>query len=114
MKLTKDRLKQIIKEELNEIGYYGLGSEPFGAEKYREKIKPYKERIKGFEEMLDKVPYRHPDMPKLEQAIKLSVSEILSNIEDEEVKMGVANIVADSLGTKYLPSGLIGIKELNK
>jgi cytochrome c556 len=107
MKLTKDRLKQIIKEELNEIGYYGLGSEPFGAEKYKKKIK-------NFKEMLDKVPYRHPDMPKLEQAIKLSVSEILSNIEDEEVKMGVAGIVADSLGTKYLPSGLIGIKELNK
>ena len=51
MKITKSQLKQIIKEELNEIGYYGLGSEPFGAERYRKKIK-------GFEEMLDKMSHR--------------------------------------------------------
>ena len=73
MKLIKTQLKQIIKEELNEVGYYGLGSEPFGAEKYRKKIE-------GFEEMLDKVHYFDPRMPKLENAIKLSVSEILLNI----------------------------------
>ncbi len=95
MRLTKEALKQFIKEELNEIGYYGLGPEPFGAERYREKIK-------GFKEMLDKMPYRHTDKPKLEQSIKSSVSEILSNIKDKEVKMGVEEIVAELLGTKYL------------
>ncbi len=52
--------------------------------------------------MLDKMPYRHPDKPKLEQSIKSSVSEILSNIKDKEVKMGVEEIVAELLGTKYL------------
>ena len=95
MKITKNKLKQIIKEELNEIGYYGLGSEPFGAERYRKKIK-------GFEEMLDEMSYDDPRMPKLEDAIKLSVSEMLSNIEDEQERMDVADIVADLLGTKYL------------
>jgi cytochrome c-type biogenesis protein CcmH/NrfG len=97
MRLTKEALKQIIKEELNEIGYYGLGSEPFGAERYREKIE-------GFEEMLDKMPLRDPRMPKLEKAIKLSVSEILSNIEDEKERGDVKEIVADLLGTDYLPA----------
>ena len=95
MKITRSRLKEIIKEELNEIGYYGLGSEPFGAERYREKIE-------GFEKMLDKMPPGDSRMPQLEQAIKLSVSEILSNIKDKEVKMGVEQIVAELLGTKYL------------
>lgn len=95
MRITRSQLKQIIKEELNEIGYYGLGSEPFGAERYRKKIE-------GFEKMLDKMPYRDPRMPQLQDAIKLSVSEILSNIEDEEVRMGVEEIVADLLGTMYL------------
>ena len=95
MKITQSQLKQIIKEELNEIGYYGLGSEPFGAERYREKIE-------GFKEMLDNMSLRDPRMPQLEQAIKLSVSEILSNIKDKEVKMGVEEIVAKLLGTKYL------------
>ena len=95
MKITRSRLKEIIKEELNEIGYYGLGSEPFGAERYRKKIK-------GFEEMLDKMSHRDPKMPQLQDAIKLSVSEILSNIEDEEVRMGVEEIVAELLGTMYL------------
>ena len=99
MKLTKSQLKQIIKEELNEVGYYGLGSEPFGAEKYRKKIE-------GFEKMLDKVPYFDPRMPKLENAIKLSVSEILLNIEDEDIKYGVEEIVSELLGTKYLPEGI--------
>jgi len=95
MKITKTKLKEIIKEELNEIGYYGLGSEPFGAERYREKIK-------GFEEMLDKMSYNDPRMPKLEDAIKLSVSEILSNIKDKQERMDVEEIVAELLGTKYL------------
>tara|TARA_R100001594_G_scaffold70914_1_gene105415 strand:+ start:1014 stop:1313 length:300 start_codon:yes stop_codon:yes gene_type:complete len=99
MKLTKSQLKQIIKEELNEVGYYGLGSEPFGAEKYRKKIE-------GFEKMLDKMPYFDPRIPKLEKAIKLSVSEILLNIEDEDIKYGVEEIVAELLGTKYLPEGI--------
>jgi len=96
MKITKQQLKQIIKEELNEIGSYGLGSEPFGAEKYRNKIK-------GFEKMLDDMPFGDPREAKLENAITLSVSEILDNIEDEEVRIGVEDIVAELLGTKYLP-----------
>ena len=95
MKITKTQLKQIIKEELNEIGYYGLGSEPFGAERYREKIK-------GFKKMLDNMPYDDPKMSKLEDAIKLSVSEILSKIEDEQERMDVTDIVAELLGTRYL------------
>ena len=98
MKITKARLKQIIKEELGkikEIGYYGLGAEPFGAEKYRKKIQ-------GFADMLDKAPYGDPIMKQLESAIKLSVSEILSNIEDEDVKQGVEQIVFELLGGKYL------------
>ena len=103
MKITKERLKEIIKEEvsslkaseLNEIGYYGLGAEPFGAEKYRKKIQ-------GFADMLDKAPYGDPIMKQLESAIKLSVSEILSNIEDEDVKQGVEQIVFELLGGKYL------------
>jgi len=99
MKITKEQLKQIIKEELNEIGYHGLGSEPFGAEKYRKKIK-------GFEEMLDTIPYGHSLMPQMEKSIKLSVSEILSNIEDKDIKNGVEEIVADLLGRKYLPEGI--------
>jgi len=95
MKITKSELKQIIKEELNEVGYYGLGSEPFGAERYREKIK-------GFQKILHQTPYFDARMPQLQAAIKLSVSEVLSNIEDEEVRMGVEEIVAKLLGTKYL------------
>jgi hypothetical protein len=87
--------KVLRTSELNEIGYYGLGAEPFGAEKYRKKIQ-------GFADMLDKAPYGDPIMKQLESAIKLSVSEILSNIEDEDVKQGVEQIVFKLLGGKYL------------
>ena len=95
MKLTKSQLKQIIKEELNEVGYYGLGSEPFGAEKYRNKIK-------GFEDQLDLLSPLDPRIPQLQSAIKVAVSEILSNIKDQNIKAGVKEIVADLLGTRYL------------
>jgi mannitol-specific phosphotransferase system IIBC component len=81
---------------INEAGYYGLGAEPFGAEKYRKKIE-------GLEKNLEDMPYSDPRMPKLEAATKLAVSEILSNIEDEDTRMGVEEIVADLLGTKYIP-----------
>ena len=96
-KLFENWRKHINENEegLTEVGYYGLGSEPFGAEGYRKKIK-------GFEKMLDKMSYDDPRMPKLEDAIKLSVSEMLSNIEDEQERMDVADIVAELLGTKYL------------
>jgi hypothetical protein len=87
--------KVLRTSELNEIGYYGLGAEPFGAEKYRKKIQ-------GFADMLDKAPYGDPIMKQLESAIKLSVSEILLNIEDEDVKQGVEQIVFKLLGGKYL------------
>jgi hypothetical protein len=53
--------------------------------------------------MLDKMSYNDPRMPKLEDAIKLSVSEILSNIKDKQERMDVEEIVAELLGTKYLP-----------
>ena len=95
MKITKAKLKQIIKEELNEIGYYGLGSEPFGAEKYRNKIK-------DFEDQLDLLSPLDPRIPQLQSVIKLAVSEILSNIKDQDIKAGVKEIVADLLGTRYL------------
>ena len=96
MNITKDYLRKIIKEELNEIGYYGLGSEPFGAERYRKKIE-------GFEELLDSVDSLDPSSRAIEDAVKLSVAEILSNIKDENTKRGVETIVDDLLGTKYLP-----------
>lgn len=81
---------------INEAGYYGLGAEPFGAEKYRKKIE-------GLEKNLEDMPYDDPRMPDLEDATKLAVSEILSNIEDEDIRMGVKEIVADLLGTEYIP-----------
>ena len=104
MKITKERLKEIIKEEvstliaseLNEVGYYGLGAEPFGAERYRKKIQ-------GFADMLDKAEsFGDPIGKQLASAIKLSVSEILSNIKDEDVKQGVIEIVYELLGGYYL------------
>ena len=98
MKITRSQLKQIIKEELNEVGYYGLGAEPFGAEKYRKKIE-------GFEKMLDDMDYSDPRMKALQRGIKLSVEDILSNIEDEDTKMGVEEIVSDLLGAMYIPKG---------
>ena len=81
---------------MNEAGYYGLGSEPFGAENYRKKIE-------GLEKNLEAMPYLDPMMPDLEDATKLAVSEILSNIEDEDIRMGVEEIVRELLGTKYIP-----------
>ena len=89
---------KIIKEEVvKEVGFYGLGAEPYGAEKYRKKIK-------GFEEMLDDLDFNDPRKEKIQQAIKLSVSEILSNIEDVDIKAGVEEIVSELLGTMYLPA----------
>ena len=96
MNITKDYLRKIIKEELNEIGYYGLGSEPQGAERYRKKIK-------GFEELLDSVDSLDPSSRALEDAVKLSVAEVLSNIKDEKTKEGVELMVSELLGMKYLP-----------
>ena len=103
MKITKERLKEIIKEEvstliaseLNEVGYYGLGAEPFGAERYRKKIQ-------GFADMLDKAEsFGDPIFTQIQDAIKLSVSEMLLNIEDEDMKMDLLGIVHEVIGRKY-------------
>ena len=55
----------------------------------------------GFVDMLDKVPYGDPIMKQLESAIKLSVSEMLLNIEDEDMKMDLLGIVHEVIGRKY-------------
>ena len=95
-RLITENFRRYINETINEVGYYGLGAEPFGAEKYREKIK-------ALEKNLESIPYLDPRYRDLENATKLAVSEILSNIEDEDIRMGVEDIVADLLGTKYIP-----------
>ena len=110
-KYSSFKSQQIITESfrryVNEVGYYGLGSEPFGAEKYRKKIE-------GLAKQLDATDYNDPRMEDLVKMTELAVSEILYNIapspvpgEDltpaQELRLGVEEIVADVLGTRYLP-----------
>jgi len=94
--IITENFRRYINEAINEAGFYGLGAEPFGAEKYRKKIE-------GLEKNLENMPYFDPRMPDLEAATKLAVSEILSNIKDKDTRRGVEDIVADLLGTKYIP-----------
>ena len=111
MKLTKSQLKRIIKEELNEAGYYDLGAELFkgkkvplpdpAAERLRLKIEAYRPKIQALFDL--PVPTDSREKQHMMEGIKLSVSEILSNIEDDDVRDGVKGIVSDLLGTMYLP-----------
>ena len=94
--LITENFRKFINEPINEVGYYGLGAEPFGAEKYRKKIE-------ALQNNLESISYLDPRHRDLEKATKLAVSEILSNIEDEDIRMGVEDIVIDLLGTKYIP-----------
>ena len=93
-----NRLKNSMQEtdaSIDEVGYYGLGAEPFGAEKYRKKIK-------GFVDMLDKAEsFGDPMFAQFQDAIKLSVSEMLLNIEDEDMQKDLLGIVHEVFGKKY-------------
>tara|TARA_R100000388_G_scaffold2671_1_gene3556 strand:- start:2202 stop:3110 length:909 start_codon:yes stop_codon:yes gene_type:complete len=93
-----NRMKNSMQEtdaSIDEVGYYGLGAEPFGAEKYRKKIK-------GFVDMLDKAEsFGDPMFAQFQDAIKLSVSEMLLNIEDEDMQKDLLGIVHEVFGKKY-------------
>jgi len=106
MKLTQSQLRRIIKEELNEAGYYDLGAELFKGKKVplpdpARAIEAYRPKIQALFDL--PVPPDLRGKKRMMRAIKLSVSEILSNIKDDDVRDGVKALVRELLGAMYLP-----------
>jgi hypothetical protein len=101
MKLTKSTLKQIIKEELENIKSEGFldkvlnrGESP---EKYRNKIEGYKKIID------DSVEYAGPELQrKIETSVMMAVEEVLLNIKDEQLRSSVQELVMNILGEEYV------------
>ena len=96
MKITKNRLKQIIKEEIEALGE----QRPPSAEKYRQKIEGFAEALK----MVENAPEELKNAMKY--SVKMSVEDVLKFIADDSLRDGVKKLVKALLGPEYLPDDM--------
>ena len=93
MKITKNRLKQIIKEEIEALGDERGPS----AEDYRKKIEGFAEALKMVENAPDELK------KAMKYSVKMSVDSVLKFIADDSLRDGVKKLVEALLGSEYLP-----------
>ena len=96
MKITKNRLKQIIKEEIEALGDERGPS----AEDYRQKIEGFAEALKVVENAPDELK------KAMKYSVKMSVDSVLENIADDSLRDGVKKLVEALLGLEYLPDDM--------
>ena len=101
MKITKSQLRKIIKEEIiKEIGIGNLDLSPLRIPPTAEK---YRKRIEGLVSDLDQISPLDPVYKHYKAGVKMTVEDILDNIEDENTKAQVEDMVAKKLGTYFIP-----------
>ena len=93
MKITKNRLKQIIKEEIEALGDERGPS----AEDYRKKIEGFADALKMVENAPDELK------KAMKYSIEMSVDSVLKFIADDSLRDGVKKLVEALLGSEYLP-----------
>ena len=93
MKITKNRLKQIIKEEIEALGDERGPS----AEDYRKKIEGFADALKMVENAPDELK------KAMKHSIEMSVDSVLKFIADDSLRDGVKKLVEALLGSEYLP-----------
>jgi len=105
MNITKNRLKQIIKEEIEALGE----QEDSSAEDYRKKIKGFAKTL----EMVENAPEEMRDVlgDAMKHSVKMSVEDVLNRIADDSVRDGVKMLVVDLLGQEYLPQSKSNMDE---
>ena len=98
MKITKSKLKQIIKEEIAKLHEMETSTYEHGAEAYRERIEIFKQMSEATSEAPDELK------AALVQGIQWSLEDILNNIEDENTRQEVERMISDLMHPGYLPT----------
>ena len=101
MKITKTQLRKMIKEEIiKEIGIGNLDLSPLRVQPTAEK---YRKRIERLASDLEQISTLDPAYKDYRAGVRMTVGGVLDNIKDENTKAQVEDIVADILGTYFIP-----------
>jgi len=98
IKITKQQLKQLIKEEIAKLHEMEASTYEHGAEAYRERIEIFKQMSDAASEAPGEL------QTALVQGIQWSLEDILNNIEDENTRQEVERMVSDLMHPGYLPT----------